>query len=233
MNLQRRKIILSALVLPAGCSIQALKPLVSEPIASPPAMPTVRAASVGQSWTYNRLNIYNSELLAVERERVAAVGPRIILKRQNGAGQVLPEEHHVAWGRMVRDPVWDFVQHYEAPIAHWPALLRPGASEKVNTHYLVDQFSFRFWIDVTTTAQAWERVRVPAGTFDALRIEKFIRIQHQDEGRKDMVRRDTVWLAPETGRWVAREVKGEYKVIGTETHDAYETSFRWELTAWI
>ena len=77
------------------------------------------------------------------------------------------------------------------------------------------------------------RVRVPAGTFDALRIEKFIRIQHQNEGRNDMVRRDTVWLAPETGRWVAREIKGEYKVIGTKTHDAYETSFRWELTAWI
>lgn len=233
MNFQRRKIIISALVLPAGCSVQALKPLASEPIATPSVVPAVRAAAVGQSWTYNRLDIYNSQLLAVEREQVAAIGPRIILKRQNGTGLVLPEEHHLGWGHMVRDPVWDFVQNYEAPVAHWPVLLQPGASEQVKTHYLVDQFSFRFWIDVTTTAQAWERVRVPAGTFDALRIEKFIRIQHQNEGRNDMVRRDTVWLAPETGRWVAREIKGEYKVIGTKTHDAYETSFRWELTAWI
>ena len=233
MNLQRRKIIISALVLPAGCSVQALKPLASEPISTPSVVPAVRAAALGQAWTYNRLDIYNSQLLAVEREQVAAVGPRIILKRQNGAGQVLPEEHHLAWGRMVRDPVWDFVQNYEAPVAHWPASLQPGASEKVHTHYLVDQFSFRFWIDVTTTAQAWERVRVPAGTFDALRIEKLIRIEHQDEGRIDMVRRDTVWLVPEIGRWVAREIRGEYNVVATETHVGYEASFRWELGAWV
>lgn len=232
MNLQRRKIIISALVLPAGCSVQALKPLVSESIVTPPVVPTVRAAAVGQSWTYNRLDVYNGQLIAVEQDQVAAIGPRIILKRQNSADQVLPEEHHLAWGRMVRDPVWDFVQNYEAPVSHWPQTLQPGASEKVNTHYTVDRFSYRFWLNVHTTALAWERVRVPAGTFDALRIEKFIRIQHQDEGRIDMVRRDTLWLAPETGRWVAREISGEYNVVGTETHVGYETSFRWELSDW-
>ena len=232
MTLQRRKIIISALVMPAGCSVQALKPLISEPIATPSVVPLVRAPALGQTWTYHRLDIYNSKLLAVEREQVATVGPRIILKRQSGAGQVLPEEHHLGWGQMVRDPVWDVVQNYEDAVSHWPDTLQPGASKQVNTHYLVDQFSYRFWINVRTTAQAWERVRVPAGTFDALRIEKLIRIQHQDEGRVDAVRRDIVWLAPETGRWVAREIRGEYKVIGTATHDGYETSCRWELTAW-
>lgn len=232
MNLQRRKIILSAVVLPAGCSVQALRPLASERIAPPVNVPSVRLPELGQFWTYNRLDRYNSQLRAVEREQVAAVGPRIILKRQNEAGQVLPEEHHLGWGRMVRDPVWDFVQNYEAPVAHWPTTLQPGAMEKVATYYLVDQFSYRFWINVRTTALAWERVRVPAGVFDALRIEKLIRIQHQDEGRTDMIRRDTVWLAPETGRWVAREINGEYKVIASKTHDGYETSFRWELAAW-
>jgi hypothetical protein len=176
--------------------------------------------------------MYNSVLLATEREQLAAVGPRIVITRQDGEGQPLPEEHHLQWGRMVRDPAWDFVQNYEAPIAHWPAALQVGASEKVNTHYRVDNFSYRFAIDVTTTAQAWERVTVAAGTFDVLRIDKFIRIQHYDHGRQNNVRRDTIWLAPETGRWVAREIKGEYQIMATKPFTAYEGGVRWELITW-
>jgi hypothetical protein len=232
MNLQRRKLILSALALPAGCSIQPLKPLASQPIASPARMPIVRPPAIGQSWAYSQFNMYNSVLLAIEQEQLAAVGPRIVITRQDGAGQLLPEEHHLNWGQMVRDPVWDFVQNYETPVVHWPAALQVGASEKVNTHYRVDNFSYRFAIDVTITAQAWERVTVAAGTFDVLRIDKFIRIQHYDHGRQNNVRRDTIWLAPETGRWVAREIKGEYQIMATKPFTAYEGGVRWELSTW-
>ena len=232
MNFQRRKIILAALALPAGCAIQPLKTMVLEPIASPQRLPAVRAAALGQSWVYRRLNVYNSELLAIEREEVTTIGPRIVIQRRNGAGQVLPEEHHLDWGQVVREPVWDFVQNYEAPVPHWPALLKPGATEKVYTHYAIDNFSPRYALDVWVTAKTWERIKLPIGTFDVLRIEKFIRIQHYDEARKNAFRRDTIWLAPEIGRWVARETSGEYQILATKTHVDHEPAYRWELSAW-
>ena len=232
MNFLRRKMILSALALPAGCSVKPLKPMALTPLASPQNLPAIRAAAPGQSWVYHRFNVYNSELLTTEHEEVATVGPRIVIKRRSDTGQVLPEEHHLDWGQMVREPVWDFVQNYEVPVPHWPALLKPGSIQKINTHYAIDHFSSRYSIDVQISVQAWERIKVTAGTFDVLRIEKFIRLQHHDEARKNALRRDTIWLAPEIGRWVARETSGEYQIIAAKTHVDHEPAYRWELSAW-
>jgi len=43
-------------------------------------------------------------------------------------------------------------------------------------------------------------------------------------------RLETIWLAPEIGRWVARESFGTfYQDVGERFH---ESSYRWELLDW-
>ncbi|MBU0586941.1 MAG: hypothetical protein KKA88_00095 [Gammaproteobacteria bacterium] len=233
MQFDRRKLLVTLLALPAGCAIQPLRDLKIEAIAPPPGVPSIRQPALGQSWTYQKFNIYNGERLAVEREEVIALSPRIVIRRQTETGQVLPEEQQAKWGHVLREPVWDYVLNLEQPLAHWPETLALGATAMLNTHYLMDGGSYRYWINVHARVMAWERIQVPAGSFNTLRIEKFIRLQHQDFGRVETIRREVLWLAPEVGRWVARETRGDFKTTGLQG-DSYgrEDYLRWELSAW-
>ena len=80
--------------------------------------------------------------------------------------------------------------------------------------------------------QGCEKLHLPAGDFTTLRIERLIRLKHFDDFRRDCVRRDTLWLAPEIGRWAARESSGEYLIPSRHTTRIQEDHFRWELTSW-
>jgi hypothetical protein len=229
----KRKTVLALLALPAGCGINPpLSPLRTEPLAGPASEPKIRLPALGQSWTYQKFNGFNGALVATEREEVAAVTPQIIIRGKTETGQVLPEERHAQWGQVSRDPTWDVVQNYVEPVPLWPQSLAVGTSTSTRTHYRLDDGSYTFWINVTTTVKAWEKIYLPHGEFSALRIESFIRLQHKDISRTGTTRRDTLWLVPEIGRWAAREILGEYLMTGTEPTTLREANFRWELTAW-
>jgi hypothetical protein len=235
MTLNRRGALLAALALPAGCAIQPLAPLLVTPIPAPGAPGTLRAPLVGQRWTYRKLNFFNSSVLDVVQETVASVAPTIDVHRQAGGGVALANEKHAAWGQLLRDPAWDYPMTFETPVPLWPASLAVGAKASANTYYRMDGGSIRYWIQVSSVVRGWERVTVSAGAFDTLRIERLIRLEHQDHTRAETLRRDTMWLSLVAGRWVARETSGEYFLPGSNRmwqNDLREDHFRWELTAW-
>lgn len=236
MTLSRRSALLAVLALPAGCAIQPLARFPSTAIPAPSGPRSLRAPVVGQTWAYRQLNFFNSSVLDGAQETVASLGPTIGVSRQGrGSGAALADEKHAAWGQLLRDPVWDYPMNFEAPVPLWPASLTVGAKASVNTHYRMDGGSIRFWFQVTCVVRGWERVTVSAGTFDTLRIERMIRMEHQDHTRAETLRYDTMWLSPEVGRWVARETSGEYRLHGSSGvlgSYAPEDHFRWELAAW-
>jgi hypothetical protein len=235
-TLNRRSALLAALALPAGCAIQPLPPLSGRAIPAPDG-PTgsLRAPLVGQWWTYRKLNFFNSSVLDVVQEVVTSVVPTIDVNRQPRNAAALADEKHAAWGQLSRDSAWDYPMTFETPVPLWPASLAVGAKSSSQTRYRMDGGSIRYWIQVSTVASGWDRVTVSAGTFDTLRIERLIRLEHQDHGRSETVRRDTMWLALEVGRWVARETSGRYFLRGDNRFwEPYslEDHVRWELTAW-
>lgn len=231
MDPLRRKTLLSLLALPAGCTIQPLDPVRSEPLAGPAGTPQIRPPALGQSWTYQKFNGYNSALVATEREEVIALEPRIILRRQTDAGRLLAEEHQQQWGQILREPTWDFVQNYVEAVPLWPQSLSLGSTSAVRTHYRLDNFSYQFWITVQTVVKAWEKIVLPQGEFNALHIQRFIGLQHQDITRISTTRWDHIWLVPEIGRWAVREISGDYRTSG-KRGGGREDNFRWELTSW-
>ena len=235
MTLDRRNLVLAALALPAGCAIHSLPPMVTTALQPPGGAPSPRTPSIGQSWTYRQLNFFNSGVLASIRESVSSVGVTIDVARKRIDGTALPAERDAAWGQLLRDPVWDYPLNFETPVPLWPATLTVGAKASVQTRYRMDGGSIRYWVQVSSTVRGWERVAVAAGTFDTMRIERLLRLQHQDHVRSETVRRDVLWLAPEVGRWVARETSGEYFNEGERNFlqaPSQEDHFRWELTAW-
>ena len=108
------------------------------------------------------------------------------------------------------DPHWSQVQVYETPIPLWPTQLRPGWQTRVSTSYKTPADQNALPWDQTMKAHGWETITVSAGQFKALRFTNSIRFTHSDFSRTDSVRQETLWFAPEVGRWVVRESMGSY-----------------------
>jgi hypothetical protein len=80
-------------------------------------------------------------------------------------------------------------------------------------------------------AYKWESVTVPAGRFTALRYFNIINFRYSNVSEKVAAQRlETVWFAPEIGRWVARESQGAYYQDVGERFQ--EDRSRWELLEW-
>jgi hypothetical protein len=234
MQAQRRRVSLGLLALPlAGCVIQPLPKLLTESAIAPATPKPLRPPALGQRWTYRKYNGFNSALLATEIDEIATVEPRVVIRRRSDAGTAVQEEYQQPWGQLQRDLSWDRVQNYEQAVPLWPSDLRPGARSVHKTYYRIDGFSYRYWISHHTKVVGWEHVNVAAGRFLALRIEHYIRLDHHDFNRSETVRQDTLWLAPEIGRWVVREVSGVYLIPDDNgSYRGLEANPRWELAAW-
>lgn len=232
----RRHALLALAAAPVGCAIQRLAPLTTQAIAEPAVATVVRPPQVGQWWTYQKFNFFNAQKLSVVRETVASAGSvGTVVQRQEESGMPLSPEQHGAWGQVLRDPAWDYPLNLEQTVPLWPASLTVGQTQTVHTHYLEDGGSYRHWVQVYATVKGWERVTLPVGTFDTVRVERLLRLSHHDFSRSDTLRLDVLWLAPEVGRWVARETSGRYRIPDGDSrggNEYLEDHFRWELTGW-
>jgi hypothetical protein len=250
VQVTRRLFLLSSAALSVGCSMRRQE-------ATAGSAPTARPPVVGQSWRYSKNDLYSREFVDNQVDRVAAVGQTIEIDSSNEAAKEekstnwgaellqkyiprrdkpsgpLPSEIQKPWGMILVDPHWAQVQVYEAPVALWPQELRPGWQTHVSTKYKTPSNQDALLWDQTMKAHAWERITVPAGQFNALRYTNLINFASSDVTRTDSVRQETVWFAPEVGRWIARESKGSYFADDSAVDTPYpENGYRWELLEW-
>ena len=230
--MQRREVLWGLTAVLSGCTLQRLANVQPEVALGEP-QGTLRAPAWGQEWAYGKYNVYNSELLATELHRVQRMATEVVVDIRSPTGVLLGVERHAVWGQLLQDPAWDLTQRFERAVPLWPASLALQAREFINTRYQSESGSFFYWVQVQTTVVAWERLSLPIGAFDVWRIERFIRLSHPDVTRLETVRRDTLWLSPEIGRWVMRETVGQYRVPGGRKSNWFnEDHFRWELQSW-
>jgi len=252
-NVTRRYFLLSSAALSVGCSMR--RPDAAQRDASSPA---VRPPAVGQSWRYAKHDIYTHALVDDEVDRVAAVGRTIDIDSSSEAAKgrkadaswgtawlrkyiprrelpegPLPSEIQAPWGQVLVDPHWGQVQVYETPIPLWPAQLTPGWKTHFITKYKTPTHQDGLSWDQTMVAHGWETISVPAGQFKALRFTNMVNFTSADFSRENSVRKETLWFAPEVGRWAARESTGSFYIQDSSVDTPYdEPGFRWELTEW-
>jgi hypothetical protein len=249
----RRFFLLSSAALSVGCATR--QPAAD---AAPPSTPGVRAPVIGQSWRYAQHDLFSHALVDDQVDRVTAIdrtveiastseadkdenakakwGTEFLRKyvghREKLAGP-LPSEIQGPWGMVLVDPHWGLVQVYETPIPLWPEQLRAGWQTHVSTKYKTPANQNGLRWEQTMKAHAWETVSVPAGHFKALRYSNSITFANSDPEKTNSVRHETLWFAPEVGRWVARESTGSYYVDDSVVDQPYnENGFRWELLEW-
>lgn len=249
-KITRRFFLLATAVLPIGCASSRREPELTTP------SPTVRQPVVGQSWRYAKHDFFTRALVDIQEDQIASVGRTVEInsrteseKDEHAAstgslnwvrkyfdhprtGGPLPSEVQDPWGMVLVDPHWAQVQVYETPIPLWPTQLQPGWKTHIKSKYKTSDETGLPW-EQTMKAEAWETVTVPAGQFKALRYINDIRFTSSDLSRANSVRRETIWLAPEIGRWVARESHGTYYFDESVADDQYnESSYRWDLLGW-
>jgi hypothetical protein len=252
-KITRRSFVLGSVGLPIGSMI---RPLAADPISINQLSPAVRAPETGHSWRYARHDRITGEFIDVQVDRVSMVDHIVQIESRSEAAPAetgtsswgakwslpvervgsnssgLPSEVQVPWGMIVVDPHWDLVQVYERPIPLWPTQLRPGWWSLINTQYQTRHAKDLPW-QQTMKAHGWENITVPAGQFRALRYTNLINFRHSDFSWTSAVRREALWLAPEVGRWVARESHGTYYHDDSVSDQPYiESSYRWELLNW-
>ena len=245
----RRFFLLSSAAMAVGCTTRA--PSEAGPSARPPV--------VGQSWRYSKQDLFTQAHLDYQLDHVAAIGRTVeiassteAVKAQSGDGSnwgtevlqkyainrekppgVLPSEIQGPWGMVLADPHWGQVQVYETPIPLWPAQLQPGWRTHFKTMYKTPTNKNALLWDQTMRARSWESVTVPAGQFKTLRFTNMINFTSSDMMRTVSSRQETLWFAPEVGRWIARESTGSYYQDNSAVDTPYsENSYRWELIEW-
>lgn len=254
VHVTRRYFLLSAAALSAGCASRrggGAQPLTPAPV--------IRAPAVGQSWRYAKHDFYTGKVLDDQVDSITAVGGTVEINSRSEAASAakiegsswgsswlskyvphrdspdsdLPSEVQQPWGSVLVDPHWSQVQVYETPIPLWPVQLRPGWKYHVLTKYKTPGNQDGLPWDQTMTARGWETVTVPAGTFKALKYSNLINLRSVEYARTAAQRSESIWFAPEVGRWVIRESTGVYWYADSSADTPYnESGYRWELLAW-
>lgn len=210
---RRRRLMLALAALPlAACSTYGPSTAsIPQPGERPP-MPRVRA---GDRWRYAEINAYNGIRQAEVACEVIEVAPRLRVRLTDSRGQPRADEVYENPWRVIEEPFYDYLQVFEQPVPMLPDVLAAGESSQLDTAFQVPQIpGERYAWQQRLRALNWERLRVPAGEFDTLRVERYVSFAHPDRARLYPVRRDRLWYAPAANRWVRREWTGEYRWPG-------------------
>jgi hypothetical protein len=171
------------------------------------------AVAVGDTWSYSVRDAYTGLPRASERFRVTEAGNgriRVAIAREGAAADDIrlfdgqwkwlthPATHLQSFNYDPAYPAFDFPL---APGKRWRARL--VATDPVTGR--------RFPVTVDGVVLGWERIRVPAGEFDALRIKRVVYFdywEHGWRGRSEIL--EVEWYAPAVKQAVRREFSARY-----------------------
>lgn len=231
MNTSRRTFIASAALAPVACG--GLSYEHGTPVTQPNPLPTIRPPQVGQEWTYVKKNIFDGKTLDLIHERVTSISPVITIERSTADGNRLPSEVQTSWGMVSTNPQWSRLLNFSPSLRLWPEQLSSTWAKQFNTKYSIAGYSdSKMGWQEYMSAQGWEKITVPAGEFVALRFQNLINYESEDPNKVDCIRKETIWFAPQIGRWVARETSGSYQIQGQIGAVILEGSYQWQLTSY-
>ena len=134
---------------------------------------------------------------------------------------------------VITDPHWGKVFNFSPAIPLWPEKMSSSWNKEVFSKYNISGYpqNKNDW-QIYMSAHGWEKITVPAGDFIALRFQNLINFENNDHTVINSIRRETIWFAPQIGRWVARESSGSFQIQGQIDAVLLENSTKWELVSW-
>jgi hypothetical protein len=190
-----------------------------ESLAAP--APTV---AVGDSWTYQYTDVWKHTPGNLNRTQVTAVdaaGIQVDIKRA-ATGAVLAHYRYSA----EMNPVDRGKMHFAPYYARYAFPLVPGKAWKVDATGDNPAAGKRWRYQINGKALGWEKITVPAGEFDVIKLEVVSYYQGEETGSRggSGQSKETVWYAPAVNNFV----KLEYQ--DTDWQGSIFNRDQWELT---
>jgi len=203
-------------ILLAGCEAVPVPPL-TNPFAqaNPPRL------AVGDTWVYRVSNGYNNEVRGEIRYQIEKVdaGRTVVSVTPDhpGLGQAYTEIY-TQEGNWLRHPLtnhdqpvdYEFAQAY--PVYAFP--LEPGKSWSLRVAATNPANGRRNSVRVDGAVLGAERIRVPAGEFDTIRIRRLVYAGDWDGYLRETNIADIEWYAPALGRAVRSESNSAWLDLG-------------------
>lgn len=232
MQITRRLFLAATAIAPVGCGIPISRDE-GIPVAAPMPAPVVRTPQVGQEWRYIERDFFSGQTRGIVVETISSVGKTITVSRADENGSILPSEIQGPHGMAVRDPHWGKVLNFNPAIPLWPEKMSSSWNKEVFSKYTISGYpqNKNDW-QLYMSAHGWEKITVPAGDFITLRFQNLINFENNDPNIINSIRRETIWFAPQIGRWVARESSGSFQIQGSIGAVLLESSTKTVLLSW-
>jgi len=197
-----------ALLLLAGCAAPLSQ-------SSPPGMPGQVPAPeirVGDSWTYSVRDGFTGLGRGSQHYRVTgADGAQIVVavSREGTEDEIRVYDRQWSWLKHPATNLQSFNYSPPYPVFDFP--LAPGKRWKMRLTATDPVDGRRFPLTIDGTVLGWERVKVPAGEFDALKVRRTVFFDYWESvvrGRSEIV--ETDWYAPVARQAVRRETTSQY-----------------------
>jgi hypothetical protein len=190
----------------------ALAPLVAAASDSRAAVgaPTL---NVGDAWTYRVVDGYTKIDQGSSRQRIRDIsGGRVSLEvaREDGRAVTI-EVYDLEWGWLRRPATNLELFEYDPAYRAFEFPLAPGRTWRAHLTASDPETGQRYAVRIDARVLGWDRIRVPAGEFDALKVRRLVYIDKVvalERGRAEIVEHD--WYAPSVAHVVRREATSRH-----------------------
>jgi hypothetical protein len=197
-------------VISAACApIPVGTPLNSSAAATTPTL------AVGDSWTYRVRDAYTGIERGTERYTVdQANGGRVVLTvvPASGVEQMQVYDSQLNWLKRPATNLQEFSYSPAYPAFNFP--LTPGKTWQTRLNATDPANGKNYPVRVDGSVVGWERVKVPAGEFDTLKIQRIVYFGYWVSalrGPSQIIEYE--WYAPTVKQAVRREVQSQYRNI--------------------
>ena len=178
------------------------------PLDKPPRL------AVGDHWVYNKVNGYNNEIadiLSYDIIRVEKDAITFKVKSDFRTGARAVQETYTPGGNLlIKETLDTGAFRYQPYYPSYRFPLEAGQTWREDFSYLDSRLNRRVTAQVYARAIRWERIRVPAGEFNTLRISRDIYFNDQEWWRSGTTMTETDWYSPEVKRFVLHTDYFEY-----------------------
>ena len=196
-----------SLLLVAGCAA----PSAQNPPSGMPAQLAAPEIRAGHSWTYAAHDGYTKLPLGTHEYRVQSVQGDIVTVKATHSGREATELYTRDWNWRER-PMTNLQNfRYEPAYAALPFPLAAGKTWRAHVKATDPVTGKANSVRIDGTVQGWERVKVPAGEFDAIKVRRVVYAGNPDYFKTQEYIVETDWYSPHLGRVVRSEsTSGHY-----------------------
>jgi hypothetical protein len=172
------------------------------------AVPTI---TVGEMWTYRVRDGYTGLDRGTERYRVdqVAAGSITVARERSGTEDVQLYDSSWNWLRRPATNMQPF--NYSPAYQAFDFPLAPGKHWQVRLTATDPADGRRFPVHLNGKVIGWERVKVPAGEFDALKIVRGVYVDYWEQSKRGSSQIIEIeWYAPTVKQAVRREASSRY-----------------------